>query len=175
MEPTARSVPRVDTKEEEDKEVQKMGRYWKQKKKEAHNRFMASLDWEKEEGPDPRDPRYMGWPCNGSHEVPENPMGNAHCAWKTCTKCAIRWQYVPRKGSTGKYRQASPLPEYVNIAIAKMQTMMTAEECDYKDMEHIIEKVQREEQLKDRQAIKKEKSEKKEFVKAKPVPKKDRN
>ena len=73
----------------------------------------------------------------------------------------MRWMYVPKHGSTGKYRTAGPLPEYVNIATARLQTMMSVEDIVAQDFRDMIECVQHEETLKDRAAIKKEKQTKK--------------
>ena len=80
------------------------------------------LDWERLVGPDPRDPRCDFCP---HEELYRN--ANQHAAWWTCNECQLRIFYIPRKGNTGKYRAAGPLPADVNKAPeSKIPTMTRA-------------------------------------------------
>ncbi|CAE7569752.1 unnamed protein product [Symbiodinium microadriaticum] len=56
-------------------------------------------------GPDPRDPRCTGPPCNGSHQ----PQANANQAayWTTCTCCGMRLSYTPVFGGHGIYQSST--------------------------------------------------------------------
>ena len=56
---------------------------------------------------DPRDPRTLGPPCNGSHEPKR--FGNQHASWVQCLKCKLRISYVPAFGSHGAARSAGPI------------------------------------------------------------------
>lgn len=73
-------------------------------------------DWERTQGPDPRDPRTTGPPCHGEHvEAPPgrgSPSGsNKFAIWKACQGCGLRLSYTPTWGSHGKTRQAGPLDQ----------------------------------------------------------------
>ena len=73
-------------------------------------------DWSRKEGPDPRGPRCLGAPCNGSH-APARPYrgshsgSNRHGLWRACERCRLRLLYVPAWGAHARYRSAGPLPQ----------------------------------------------------------------
>ncbi|CAK9113981.1 unnamed protein product, partial [Durusdinium trenchii] len=66
-------------------------------------------------GPDHRDPRLLGDPCQGTHDPAPpgrgSPTGsNAHAYWVACNRCQLRLLYVPSYGAHGLTRAAGPLP-----------------------------------------------------------------
>ena len=66
-------------------------------------------------GPDNRDPRLLGDPCQGTHDPAPpgrgSPTGsNAHAYWVACARCQLRLLYVPSYGAHGLTRAAGPLP-----------------------------------------------------------------
>ncbi|CAK9061435.1 unnamed protein product [Durusdinium trenchii] len=66
-------------------------------------------------GPDHRDPRLLGDPCQGTHDPAPpgrgSPTGsNAHAYWAACNRCQLRLLYVPSYGAHGLTRAAGPLP-----------------------------------------------------------------
>ena len=75
------------------------------------DRLDPTLDRSRAEGPDPRDPRAQGPPCSGAHsfEGKNARVANAHMVQYKCLRCTVRVLYVPKFGSTGNYRKASPL------------------------------------------------------------------
>ena len=76
------------------------------------DRRNATLDWERAEGIDPRDPQALGKPCMGEHVTATRPpirIANQAMALYKCRGCQIRLLYVPRYGFTGDYRKATPL------------------------------------------------------------------
>ncbi|CAE7438764.1 unnamed protein product [Symbiodinium sp. CCMP2592] len=68
---------------------------------------MLPLDYDRQEGVDPRDPRAAGGLCKGNH-TPKT-RANQFAQWTVCTKCQVRLQYIPRMGCHAQHRQAGPL------------------------------------------------------------------
>ena len=71
-------------------------------------------DFARKEGPNEKDPRFLGGPCQGQHS--SAPMGrgsksgkNGWALWRTCQTCGLRLEYIPAFGATGKHRSAGPL------------------------------------------------------------------
>lgn len=65
-----------------------------------------SLEWQRAVGPDVRDPRCDGPPCNGHHRAAAPGKGscsgsNKWAKWVGCEVCQLRLQYVPRVGAPG--------------------------------------------------------------------------
>ena len=78
----------------------------------------TNLDWERAEGPDPRDPRHDGGPCAGQHEVLATNcrVSNQHMVKYRCTVCSLPLLFVPRVGSSGNYRKATGLQTVNSVA-----------------------------------------------------------
>ena len=68
---------------------------------------MNPLDYDRQEGVDPRDPRASGGLCQGNH-TPKS-RANQFAQWTLCTRCQIRLSYIPRMGCHAQHRQAGPL------------------------------------------------------------------
>ena len=63
--------------------------------------FQAKLDWSREEGPDPRDPRTLGQgPCGKEHGSPRTIWRNQYGEYQDCPKCALRMKSIPNKDSS---------------------------------------------------------------------------
>ncbi|CAE7036395.1 TY1B-A [Symbiodinium sp. CCMP2592] len=84
-------------------------------------------------GPDPRDPRTAGPPCNGNHVPMAAGRGslsesgaNAHGRWEVCKECRLRLLYVPAFGAHAHYRQAGPLPVDAKKAVEIMEERVAA-------------------------------------------------
>ena len=56
-----------------------------------------TLDWERAEGPDQRDPRFLG-SCSGDHKVVDKKgrTANKHMVKYKCSTCDLQMLYVPR-------------------------------------------------------------------------------
>ena len=71
-------------------------------------------DFERMELMNPSDPRSLGPPCHGEHEVAPPGRGsvtgaNRHAMWEGCLHCGIRMKYVPAFGAHAMSRKAGPL------------------------------------------------------------------
>ena len=76
--------------------------------------WMSRWDWDRQEGPDLRDPRNAGPPCEGTHSPAlmgrGSPSGcNAHGLWVTCSRCSMRPSCTPAIGAKACYRASPPL------------------------------------------------------------------
>jgi hypothetical protein len=72
-------------------------------------------DYDRTEGPNPRDPRMEGPPCLGNHDPMKMGRGslsgrNGMAERVVCGKCRLRLSYTPAFGAHAKHRQAGPLP-----------------------------------------------------------------
>ena len=84
-------------------------------------------------GPDPRDPRTDGPPCERNHHPMRVGRGsmsgrNGHAEWVVCEKCRLRLSYTPAIGAHARFRQAGPLPAAVTTVMNK--GVSQAEELD---------------------------------------------
>ena len=84
--------------------------------------WMSRWDWDRQAGPDLRDPRNAGPPCEGTHSPA--PMGrgspsgcNAHGLWVTCSRCSMRLSYTPAIGAKATYRASPPLAADVKATL----------------------------------------------------------
>ena len=71
------------------------------------DRWDETLDWNRAETADPRDPR--GATCEHKVEKPNCRIANAHMVQYKCQECAMILLYVPKKGSMGRFRKATEL------------------------------------------------------------------
>jgi hypothetical protein len=97
----------------------------------------ARWDWDRQEGPDLRDPRVSGPPCMGNHAPA--PMGrgsksgcNAHGLWTGCGKCSLRLSYTPAVGAKGIYRQSAPLAADTTEVVKEKGNDVTPEDLTTK-------------------------------------------
>ena len=83
-----------------------------------HDRHAEDLDWERAEGPDPRDPRHDGGPCAGQHQVftTNCRVANQHMVKYRCSVCSLELLYVPKVSSSGDYRRATKLQTASSVA-----------------------------------------------------------
>ena len=70
------------------------------------DRRNEELDWTRAEGPDPRDPRGG---CQHRVERKSCRIANAHMVKYKCQLCEMVVLYVPKHGSSGNFRKATPL------------------------------------------------------------------
>ena len=87
--------------------------------------YEDKYDTSRTAGPDPRDPRLEGPPCNGNHQIAKayrgSPTGsNGHAAWTGCEVCKLRLSYTPRFGAHALYRAAGALPADVQTKVREM-------------------------------------------------------
>ena len=68
-----------------------------------------AFEWHRRFGPDPRDPRLEGGPCDGAHQ-PLRRQANDKAAYYHWPRCKLRRLYIPKQGFSGRYRAAGPLP-----------------------------------------------------------------
>ncbi len=68
-----------------------------------------SFEWHRRTGTDARDPRCLGGPCQGAHQVLTRGA-NQHAAYYRCEDCRLRILYIPKTGARGMLRTAGPLP-----------------------------------------------------------------
>lgn len=86
----------------------------------------AKFDFERAVGPDPRDPRTTGPPCNGKHVPAPMHRGsqsgkNQSAMWTACSVCGLRLRYVPAYGAHGIHRKAGPLPSDVKLVTERLE------------------------------------------------------
>ena len=118
QQPSTEGYPAV-SKEEETASAKAKAKPKSQEKKstkEKKERVPSEerYDYQRAEGPDPRDGRCHGFPCFGAHQPMAEGKGslsgrNKHGRWTVCAQCRLRIQYVPALGATCAYRQAGPL------------------------------------------------------------------
>ena len=85
-----------------------------------------SFEWHRRTGADARDPRCLGGPCQGSHQVLTRGA-NQHAAYYRCEDCRLRILYIPKTGARGMSRAAGPLPADVyGVAAPPAPPMPTA-------------------------------------------------
>ena len=69
-----------------------------------------AFEWHRRVGPDPRDPRLEGGPCDGAHQ-PLRRQANDKAAYYHWPRCKLRMMlYIPKQGFSGRYRAAGLLP-----------------------------------------------------------------
>lgn len=78
--------------------------------------WSEKYDVTRQVGPDPRDPRTTGPPCDGQHQPAAAYRGsvtgsNGHTAWIGCERCKLRLSYTPAYGAHGMTRSPGPLPK----------------------------------------------------------------
>ncbi|CAE7271989.1 TY1B-A [Symbiodinium sp. CCMP2592] len=102
-------------------------------KAKAKEKVKTEYDVSRAVGPDPRDPRTAGPPCNGNHVPMAAGRGslsesgaNAHGRWEVCKECRLRLLYVPAFGAHAHYRQAGPLPVDAKKAVEIMEERVAA-------------------------------------------------
>ena len=80
------------------------------------------LDEDRATSEDREDPRSRGcWPCFKLHR-PSEPKFNHAAGWVECEHCALRMEYCPRLGYTGKHMMKIK-PEVVILGMEKLKEM----------------------------------------------------
>ena len=69
-----------------------------------------AFEWHRRVGPDPRDPRLEGGPCDGAHQPLRRQANDKAAYYHCCPGCKLRMLYLPKQGFSGRYRAAGPLP-----------------------------------------------------------------
>ena len=86
------------------------------------------------------DPRWSGWPCGGQHVWPPNYNSNAHGAWKHCTQCDFRLQYIPFYGAPATHLKQMNT-NYVKIAQTELMHDLPLSHVDAKAFHKKIEEI----------------------------------
>ena len=77
------------------------------------------------------DPRWNSWPCAGKH-TPGRYRNNQYATWRTCSRCALRVEYIPKAGYKGTCRQAGPRNTVLATAAGEIRMEMEASEVTEK-------------------------------------------
>jgi hypothetical protein len=96
------------------------------------------LDMRRMQGPDARDPRFLGeGPC-GRHHKSYRQGSNAWGEWKFCSKCGLRFLYVPYEHAPGNSTEVLE-PELVQRALLVMRKYDVWEDMTSTVMRRVVD------------------------------------
>ena len=120
--------------------VDGLGTVQKAKTLEKKEPTPVTYDYQRQAGPDRRDPRFLGeGPCGQNHDAGFREGKNRWTLWKLCVKCGLRLQYVPVVGAAGN--QGTPDPEQVRTVLQLLKTVKVWDNMASRDFRGMFEMV----------------------------------